>query len=159
MAFDSTEAFQIRRFDTGVNSDGLARGGISTVLIPQRNEPDLDDVPAEVLQKLDVHPVGDVREVLRLALEPVQAAVAEAAWGSSGQLPPPSDASSGVAGPLGGTASRTSVVSDGVVSAGGPGSAAGKTSVAARSQIKLGSAGATGTGSSAGSGSAGDVVA
>jgi ATP-dependent Lon protease len=40
------------------------------VLIPQRNEPDLDDVPAEVLSKLDVHPVSDVREVLALALEP-----------------------------------------------------------------------------------------
>jgi len=49
------------------------RAGISTVLIPQRNEPDLDDVPAEVLAKLDVHPVSDVREVLALALAPVPA--------------------------------------------------------------------------------------
>jgi ATP-dependent Lon protease len=58
----------------GVKQKLLAahRAGISTVLIPQRNEPDLDDVPAEVLEKLDVHPVGDVREVLRLALEPAQ---------------------------------------------------------------------------------------
>ena len=40
------------------------------VLIPPRNEPDLDDVPAEVLAKLTVHPVSDVREVLALALEP-----------------------------------------------------------------------------------------
>ena len=56
----------------GVKQKLLAahRAGITTVLIPQRNEPDLDDVPAEVLQKLEVHPVGDVREVLRLALEP-----------------------------------------------------------------------------------------
>jgi ATP-dependent Lon protease len=46
------------------------RAGISTVLIPQRNEPDLDDVPAEVLAGLDVHPVSDVREVLALALAP-----------------------------------------------------------------------------------------
>jgi ATP-dependent Lon protease len=38
------------------------------VLIPSRNEPDLDDVPAEVLQRLTVHPVTDVREVLALAL-------------------------------------------------------------------------------------------
>jgi ATP-dependent Lon protease len=42
------------------------------VLIPQRNEPDLDDVPGEVLGKLDVHTVSDVREVLELALEPAQ---------------------------------------------------------------------------------------
>jgi ATP-dependent Lon protease len=58
----------------GVKQKLLAahRAGITTVLIPQRNEPDLDDVPAEVLEKLEVHTVGDVREVLRLALEPAQ---------------------------------------------------------------------------------------
>src|SRR5436305_1058390 len=50
----------------------LAEAGITTVLIPQRNEPDLDDVPAEVLEKLDVHTMGDVRDVLALALEPAQ---------------------------------------------------------------------------------------
>ena len=63
----------------GVKQKLLAahRAGITTVLIPQRNEPDLDDVPAEVLAKLDVHPVGDVREVLRLALEPAGAQSAE----------------------------------------------------------------------------------
>jgi ATP-dependent Lon protease len=60
----------------GVKQKLLAahRAGITTVLIPQRNEPDLDDVPAEVLEKLDVHTVGDVREVLRLALEPAAGA-------------------------------------------------------------------------------------
>src|SRR5499425_1421570 len=59
----------------GVKQKLLAahRAGITTVLIPQRNEPDLDDVPAEVLAKLDVHPVSDVREVLTLALEPAGA--------------------------------------------------------------------------------------
>ncbi|HVV18934.1 MAG TPA: endopeptidase La, partial [Pseudonocardiaceae bacterium] len=56
----------------GVKQKLLAahRAGITTVLIPQRNEPDLDDVPAEVLRELTVHPVADVRDVLRLALEP-----------------------------------------------------------------------------------------
>jgi ATP-dependent Lon protease len=65
----------------GVKQKLLAahRAGVTTVLIPQRNEPDLDDVPAEVLAKLDVHPVGDVREVLALALEPVPAAAPVAA--------------------------------------------------------------------------------
>jgi ATP-dependent Lon protease len=65
----------------GVKQKLLAahRAGVTTVLIPQRNEPDLDDVPAEVLAKLDVHPVGDVREVLALALEPVPAAAPLAA--------------------------------------------------------------------------------
>jgi ATP-dependent Lon protease len=45
------------------------RAGITTVLIPMRNEPDLEDVPEKVREALDIHPVSDVREVLELALE------------------------------------------------------------------------------------------
>ncbi|MCL2585689.1 MAG: endopeptidase La [Streptosporangiales bacterium] len=65
----------------GVKQKLLAahRAGITTVLIPERNEPDLDDVPAEVLDRLDVHPVSDVRDVLALALEPASAAAGVAA--------------------------------------------------------------------------------
>ncbi len=44
------------------------RAGITTVIIPARNEPDLDEVPIEVLERLTIHPVTDVREVLELAL-------------------------------------------------------------------------------------------
>jgi ATP-dependent Lon protease len=40
------------------------------VFIPQRNEPDLDDVPAEVLEALDVKPMTDVAEIVAQALEP-----------------------------------------------------------------------------------------
>ncbi|MEU9185980.1 endopeptidase La [Streptomyces sp. NPDC048484] len=56
----------------GVKQKLLAahRAGVTTVIIPKRNEPDLDDVPAEVLEKLDVHAVTDVRQVLELALAP-----------------------------------------------------------------------------------------
>ncbi|MFB7110234.1 endopeptidase La [Streptomyces sp. NPDC056190] len=56
----------------GVKQKLLAahRAGVTTVVIPKRNEPDLDDVPAEVLDKLDVHTVTDVRQVLELALTP-----------------------------------------------------------------------------------------
>ncbi|SCD80129.1 ATP-dependent Lon protease [Streptomyces sp. TverLS-915] len=54
------------------------RAGITTVVIPKRNEPDLDDVPAEILAKLDVHPVTDVRQVLELALAPAGAEEREA---------------------------------------------------------------------------------
>ncbi len=56
----------------GVKQKLLAahRAGVTTVVIPKRNEPDLDDVPAEILDALDVHAVGDVRQVLALALEP-----------------------------------------------------------------------------------------
>ncbi|MGI9007318.1 MAG: endopeptidase La [Streptosporangiaceae bacterium] len=56
------------------------RAGITTVLIPARNEPDLDDVPEKVREALEIHPVSDVRDVLALALEPA----ADAAV-----LPPP----------------------------------------------------------------------
>ncbi|MFJ3225544.1 endopeptidase La [Streptomyces sp. NPDC086783] len=56
----------------GVKQKLLAahRAGVTTVIIPKRNEADLDDVPAEVLEKLDVHAVTDVRQVLELALAP-----------------------------------------------------------------------------------------
>ncbi|MFF3914677.1 endopeptidase La [Streptomyces sp. NPDC001852] len=56
----------------GVKQKLLAahRAGVTTVIIPKRNEPDLDDVPAEVLDRLDVHTVTDVRQVLELALAP-----------------------------------------------------------------------------------------
>ncbi|MEU8929938.1 endopeptidase La [Streptomyces sp. NPDC048409] len=56
----------------GVKQKLLAaqRAGVKTVIIPKRNEADLDDVPAEVLDKLDVHAVTDVRQVLELALAP-----------------------------------------------------------------------------------------
>ncbi|WP_328309685.1 endopeptidase La [Streptomyces sp. NBC_00442] len=55
------------------------RAGITTVVIPKRNEADLDDVPAEVLEKLEVHPVTDVRQVLEIALSPAEVAMAAAA--------------------------------------------------------------------------------
>jgi ATP-dependent Lon protease len=60
----------------GVKQKLLAahRAGITTVLLPKRNEPDLDDVPESVREALTVHLVSDVREVLALALEPAAAA-------------------------------------------------------------------------------------
>ncbi len=60
----------------GVKQKLLAaqRAGVTTVFIPARNEPDLDDVPAEVLEALTVHPVQDVAQILALALEPAGAA-------------------------------------------------------------------------------------
>ncbi|MEU8356448.1 endopeptidase La [Nonomuraea sp. NPDC048882] len=60
----------------GVKQKLLAahRAGITTVLIPARNEPDLDDVPEEVRAELTIHPVSDVREVLDIALAPASVA-------------------------------------------------------------------------------------
>lgn len=44
------------------------RGGIKTVLIPHENVRDLADVPEEVKNQLDIHPVRWVDEVFELAL-------------------------------------------------------------------------------------------
>ena len=50
----------------GVKQKLLAaqRNGMTEVFIPARNEPDLDDVPADVLEALTVRPVGRVTEIL-----------------------------------------------------------------------------------------------
>ncbi|WP_028813256.1 endopeptidase La [Streptomyces flavidovirens] len=55
------------------------RAGTTTVVIPKRNEADLDDVPAEILDKLEIHPVTDVRQVLEIALTPAEVRVPAAA--------------------------------------------------------------------------------
>jgi ATP-dependent Lon protease len=65
----------------GVKQKLLAaqRAGLSTVFIPQRNEPDLDDVPAEVLEALDVRPMTDVADIVAQALEPASETATAAA--------------------------------------------------------------------------------
>jgi ATP-dependent Lon protease len=64
----------------GVKQKLLAaqRAGLSTVFIPQRNEPDLDDVPAGVLEALDVKPMTDVADIIAQALETADAGTAAA---------------------------------------------------------------------------------
>jgi ATP-dependent Lon protease len=56
----------------GVKQKVLAahRAGLREVILPLRNEPDLDDVPEAVRQEMTFHPVADVSRVLELALEP-----------------------------------------------------------------------------------------
>jgi ATP-dependent Lon protease len=56
----------------GVKEKILAahRAGLKRVLIPHRNERDLDDVPAEVRADLDIRLVRRMDEVLELVLEP-----------------------------------------------------------------------------------------
>ncbi|WP_300406090.1 endopeptidase La [Nocardioides sp.] len=46
------------------------RAGLTDVFVPLRNEPDLDDVPGDVLEAVTVHPVADVLDVVAGALEP-----------------------------------------------------------------------------------------
>jgi ATP-dependent Lon protease len=64
----------------GVKQKLLAaqRAGLTEVFLPQRNEPDLDDVPADVRAAVTVHLVGDVLDVVRGALSQEGTAAAAA---------------------------------------------------------------------------------
>jgi ATP-dependent Lon protease len=50
--------------------------GLTEVIVPERNQPDLDDVPADVREHMQFHIVGSVDQVLALALEPREMAAA-----------------------------------------------------------------------------------
>src|SRR5213079_2534089 len=50
--------------------------GLTDVILPERNRPDLDDVPADVREAMSFHPVMTLGEVLDLALEPMPSAIA-----------------------------------------------------------------------------------
>jgi ATP-dependent Lon protease len=56
----------------GVKQKVLAAhaAGLTTVILPERNRGDLEDVPEEVRDAIDFHPVMTIGEVLELALEP-----------------------------------------------------------------------------------------
>jgi ATP-dependent Lon protease len=45
------------------------RGGIKTVLIPEENVKDLAEIPDNVKNRLDIHPVKWIDSVLEMALE------------------------------------------------------------------------------------------
>lgn len=53
------------------------RGGIKTVLIPQQNVKDLADVPENIKNHLDIHPVRWIDDVLKLALASTPVPLAE----------------------------------------------------------------------------------
>jgi ATP-dependent Lon protease len=50
--------------------------GLTEVVVPERNQHDLDDVPADVRDRMQFHIVGAVDEVLAAALEPLEVAKA-----------------------------------------------------------------------------------
>ena len=50
--------------------------GLTEVIVPERNQPDLDDVPADVRDQMQFHIVWSVDQVLSLALEPGTLALA-----------------------------------------------------------------------------------
>jgi len=47
---------------------GAARAGITEIILPKENEPELDDLPEEVRKTLTFHPVETLEEVIALAL-------------------------------------------------------------------------------------------
>jgi ATP-dependent Lon protease len=47
---------------------GAVRSGIARIILPRKNEPDLEDLPPEVRQTLEVYPVENLGQVLALAL-------------------------------------------------------------------------------------------
>jgi ATP-dependent Lon protease len=65
----------------GVKQKVLAahRAGLTDVIVPSRNEADLDDVPEAVRDDMTFHVASDVGHVLDVALEPVSQGVEKAA--------------------------------------------------------------------------------
>ncbi|WP_416904565.1 endopeptidase La [Micromonospora echinospora] len=59
----------------GVKQKLLAahRAGLTEVVVPARNAPDLDDLPTEVREALTIHTLADVADVLAVALRPADA--------------------------------------------------------------------------------------
>jgi ATP-dependent Lon protease len=58
----------------GIKEKVLAayRVGIKTILMPEWNRKDLEDIPANVQKNISFHFVKDMMEVVKLALEPVK---------------------------------------------------------------------------------------
>jgi ATP-dependent Lon protease len=54
----------------GVKQKVLAahRAGLTEVVIPQRNEDDLDDVPAQIKDEITFHVLAEIGDVLNAAL-------------------------------------------------------------------------------------------
>ena len=65
----------------GVKQKLLAaqRAGLTTVFLPKRNEPDLDEVPSDVAESIDVRLMADVAELVAQAIEPEQQVTSAAA--------------------------------------------------------------------------------
>ena len=65
------------------------RGGIKTVLIPEENVKDLVEIPDEIKNRLDIHPVRWIEQVLQQALERQPTPLADDKAASDSTPPPP----------------------------------------------------------------------
>jgi ATP-dependent Lon protease len=64
------------------------RGGIKTVLIPEENVKDLVEIPDEIKNRLDIHPVRWIEQVLERALERRPVPITDDADKAQAAVPP-----------------------------------------------------------------------
>jgi ATP-dependent Lon protease len=64
------------------------RGGIKTVLIPEENVKDLVEIPDEIKNRLDIHPVRWIEQVLEHSLERQPTAIADDGEKTEAAVPP-----------------------------------------------------------------------
>jgi len=63
---------------------GAARAGITEIILPRENQPELEDLPEEVRKSLSFHPVETMEEVLALALRSHDAKAVDELLSTSG---------------------------------------------------------------------------
>ena len=73
------------------------RGGIKTVLIPEENVKDLVEIPDEIKNRLDIHPVRWIEQVLEQALERQAVPLSDDKEKSESAVPPATPADDGAA--------------------------------------------------------------
>ncbi|HYK41435.1 MAG TPA: endopeptidase La [Thermoanaerobaculia bacterium] len=75
----------------GVKEKLLAahRAGIKTFILPEKNKKDLVDVPKEVVETVDIKPVSNIDEVLKLALLPGPGITPAQIAAQPAMVPPP----------------------------------------------------------------------
>jgi len=64
------------------------RGGIKTVLIPEENVKDLVEIPDEIKNRLDIHPVRWIEQVLERSLERQPAPIVDETDKTAASVPP-----------------------------------------------------------------------
>ena len=64
------------------------RGGIKTVLIPEENVKDLVEIPDEIMNRLDIHPVRWIEQVLERSLERQPTPMTDEAGKTEAAVPP-----------------------------------------------------------------------
>jgi ATP-dependent Lon protease len=74
---------------------GAFRAGIREVILPEANEPHLDDLPDEVRAQMQFHAVGELGQVLAIALRGASLHEGRILFRESGSAPAPTDAAAG----------------------------------------------------------------